>query len=140
MNEDAIKQYAKENPKRDVAVLGLRDENGNVLLMRSHKLPELWQPIGGGVDAEDVSPEAAAVRELYEEFGVKINASKLIQILTTPYDFGEGTVYFFEASVVRDDIKLNVDINEVVGYNWFSKEDALTLPAMPATRNYLTLL
>jgi hypothetical protein len=42
MNQDAIMQYAKQNPSRDVAVLGLRDLAGNVLLMRTHKLPESW--------------------------------------------------------------------------------------------------
>ncbi len=48
MNEIIIRQYAKDNPKRDVAVVGLRDAEGDVLLMRTHTLPDLWQPVGGG--------------------------------------------------------------------------------------------
>ena len=137
MNNDIIKQYSNEYPRRDVAVVGLRDVNENVLLMRTHKLPDLWQPIGGGIEPEDATPKAAAVRELQEEFGISLDSSKLIDVLTTPYDFGEGTVYFFDAKVNRDNIEFEVDPQEVVEYRWFSKEEVLALPAMAATQAYL---
>jgi 8-oxo-dGTP pyrophosphatase MutT (NUDIX family) len=140
MNENILEQYAKENPRRDVAVVGLRDEEGNVLLMRSHKLPELWQPIGGGIDREDASPAAAAVRELQEELGLNIDPSALEEVLTTPYDFGEGTVYFFETRVYRDNLVLHVQTNEVVEHRWFSRQELNSLPAMPATQIYLKLI
>lgn len=137
MNENTLRQYAMENPKRDVAVVGLRDENGSVLLMRTHKLPELWQPIGGGIDLEDASPAAAAVRELREEFGLEFDPQALIEVMTTPYDFGEGTVYFFEIHVDRYGLTFNIDKEEVVEYRWFTEREVDSLPAMPATQNYL---
>lgn len=140
MNEDVLRQYAKENPRRDVAVVGLRDIQGNVLLMRSHKLPGHWQPIGGGVDPEDVSPRMAAVRELKEELGIKIDPSTLHEVLVTPYDFGEGSVYFFETPVNREKLELHVDSHEVIEHRWFSKDEAIVLSAMPATQKYLQQL
>ena len=140
MNDDVIKQYSKEYPKRDVAVLGLRDVDDNVLLMRTHKLPDFWQPIGGGVDLEDASPKAAAVRELQEEFGMKLDPEILTDIITTPYDFGEGAVYFFDAKIDRDKTEFHVDSHEVIEYRWFSIEEALKLPAMSATQKYLQQL
>jgi len=136
MNEDVIKQYAKKYPKRDVAVLGLRD----VLLMRTRKLPEFWQPIGGGIELEDTSPKAAAIRELREEFGVSLDPTVLIDIMTTPYDFGQGTIYFFEATFDRDNTEFHIDPEGVVEYRWFSKEEALKLPAMAATQKYVQQL
>ena len=140
MNENALKQYTKENPKRDVAVVGLRDMSGKVLLMRSHKLPDYWQPIGGGIDPEDVSPKAAAVREIEEELGIIIDPSILNEVLTTPYDFGEGTVYFFDAQIDSERLELSIDSHEVVEHRWFSKEELTGLPAMPATQAYLKQL
>ena len=140
MNKDILKQYAREHPTRNVAVVGLRDGEGNVLLMRSHKLPELWQPVGGGIDQEDVSPSAAAAREVREELGLFLNARDLKQVLTTPYDFGEGTVYFFETSVDRTNLELHIDPEEVRECAWFSLDKLESLPAMPATRKYLQYL
>lgn len=137
MDDEIIKKYAQEHPRRDVAVVGLRDSNGDVLLMRAHKLPHLWQPVGGGIDPHDYSPQAAALRELREEMGVRLDPSVLVEVLTTPYDFGEGTVFFFEAEVDRDTLNLSADTDEVVEYRWFSPREAASLPAMPATAAYL---
>jgi len=140
MNDGAILQYSKEHPKRDVAVVGLRDLDGNILLLRTHKLPDFWQPVGGGIEPNDTSPKAAAARELREEFGIAIDAAMLTDVLTTPYDFGEGTIYFFDVIIERDNTEFNVNPSEVVEYRWFSKEEALTLPSMAATHTYLQQL
>lgn len=140
MQDDTVTQYAKDRPSRNVAVVGLRDEAGNVLLMRSHKLPNHWQPIGGGIEQDDTSPQAAACRELREEFGIDIDSSELSLVVQTPYDFGEGTVYFFDAQVDRSIMKFNVDPIEVVEYRWFSTEEAVSLPTMPATKAYFQRL
>lgn len=37
----------KNNPQRNVAVVGLRDSQNRVLLVRTAKLPGRWQPVGG---------------------------------------------------------------------------------------------
>jgi 8-oxo-dGTP pyrophosphatase MutT (NUDIX family) len=140
MNKTNEEQYALDNPVRNVAVVGLRDVSGQVLLMRSHKLPSHWQPFGGGIDQEDASPKDAAIRELNEELGIRLSVDSLIEVLQTPYDFGEGTIYFFEAVVDKDQLKLVSDQEEVLELKWFSPQDVSLLNAMPATKKYLQTL
>lgn len=140
MDEMILKDYAKKNPRRDVAVVGLRDGEGDVLLTRSHKLPDHWQPIGGGIDESDASPADAAVRELKEEFNLEFGKEALTQVMTAPYDFGEGTIYFYELKVDRRKLRITVDTEEIAEYRWFSKDEVLELPAMPATAAYLKVV
>ncbi len=52
---NAIREATK-NPIRNVAVAGLLDEQGNILLVRTKRLPNHWQPIGGGIRPCDGSP------------------------------------------------------------------------------------
>lgn len=42
-------KYRKEHPKRNVAMVGLRDEGGLVLLSRTAELPQSWHAIGAGL-------------------------------------------------------------------------------------------
>jgi NADH pyrophosphatase NudC (nudix superfamily) len=77
---------------------------------------------------------------LHEEFGVDLSLDVLSQVLTAPYDFGEGTVYFFEAKINRENLQFHIDSLEVIDHQWFSKEDTLKLPVMPATQKYLQQL
>ena len=117
--------------------MGLRDRDGNIFLVRTHKLTEWWQPVGGGVDPEDNSPEEAAVREIYEELGISIDPSDLILKLVTPYDFGEGNVYFYEAFIDRESLAMKIDEVEIIDYKWFSAQESLALKAFPATAAFL---
>lgn len=137
MTED--ERYRKEHPKRDVAVVGVRDETGNILLVRTHKLTKWWQPIGGGVDWEDASPQAAAVREIKEELGINVKITNLKPVIETPYDFGEGTVYFYEITINKE-INFKVDEVEIIDHKWFSPEEAQHLDVFPATKAYLQTL
>lgn len=134
---DIVERYSKDHPKREVAVVGLRDERGNVFLVRTHKLTEWWQPVGGGVDPEDKSPEEAAVREIREELGISIDLSSLSLILVTPYDFGEGNVYFYETLVNRESMSMKIDEVEIIDFKWFSPQESLSLKAFPATVAFL---
>jgi 8-oxo-dGTP pyrophosphatase MutT (NUDIX family) len=136
---DEEEKYRKEHPKRDVAVVGIRDGAGRVFLVRTHKLTEWWQPIGGGVDPEDASPQAAAVREIKEELGVEIKLADLKLKIETPYDFGEGTVYFYEVEM-DPEVNFEIDSVEIVDYKWFSPSEAQYLKAFPATMAYLRTL
>ena len=132
-----VERYRKDHPKREVAVVGLRDMEGNVFLVRTHKLTEWWQPVGGGVDPEDTSPVDTAVREAQEELGIFIDPSSLTLILVTPYDFGEGNVYFYEALVDRESLVMKIDEVEVIDHKWFSPQESLKLKAFPATVAFL---
>ena len=58
----------------------LFDEEGNVLLLHRRKPPnrDLYSPIGGKLEqAEGESPTACAVREIWEETGLKVDPSEL---------------------------------------------------------------
>ena len=128
MNEE--EKYRQEHPKRDVAVVGIRDSAGRVFLVRTHKLTEWWQPIGGGVDPEDITPQAAAIREVKEELGIEIELVDLKLIIETPYDFGEGTVYFYETKI-DPETSFTIDPVEIVAVS--RPEDVARLKPLLAT-------
>lgn len=123
--------------RRDVAVAALLDEEDCVLLVRTRKLPEFWQPVGGGIEPGDgVEPRNAATRELREELGLDLPREALRPSLTMPYDFGQGTVHFFVAEV-SSATQFAVNQQEIVGWRRFSVEEAVQLPTYPATRHFL---
>ena len=139
MNDAVIENYKKANPKRNVAVIGLRNNSRKILLVRTRKLPDAWQPVGGGIKAVDTSAEGAVIREVKEEIGIDINPSSLNLKLTVPYDFGEGNIYFFEATL-QQGLQLSVDSTEILECRWFNLREAELLPAFPATKQFLKLL
>lgn len=88
-------KYKKEYPKRNVAMVGFINEDGQVLLTRTTKLPQSWHAIGGGIDSDDESPEAAVVREVKEELDIALDPKELKFVITVPYDFGEGSIHYY---------------------------------------------
>ena len=125
--------------KRDVAVVGLRDDHGKVLMARARSLPEWWHPLGGGIEPSDTSPQAAVCREVKEELGIDLNPQKLQFVLTAPYDFGEGTMYFYETPFDRS-TPITVDQNEIVELQWLAPEEALALPLLPGAITFFKRL
>lgn len=129
-------KYKKENPKRNVAMVGLIDESGRILLARTAKLPQSWHVIGGGIEPEDKTPKAAVIREVKEELGIDLDPNSLKFIITVPYDFGEGSIHHF-TTLLSKDIELHVDKNELVEHKWFSLDEAVKLPMYDALRTFL---
>lgn len=129
-------KYKKEYPKRNVAMVGLINEGGQILLTRTTKLPQSWHAIGGGIDPEDESPETAVVRELKEELDITLDPKELKFIITVPYDFGEGSIHYYSAPLSKDAV-LHVDENEIVEHRWFPLQEAKELPMYNALRTFL---
>ncbi|MEK9157335.1 MAG: NUDIX hydrolase [Patescibacteria group bacterium] len=125
--------------KRNVAVLGLINDREEILLVRTRKYPDYWQPIGGGIDEEDTDARAAIVREVYEEAGLRIDPKIMSEVVQTPFDFGEGTVFFFTAPCF-DDQKINIDEGEIVEAGWFAIQETEDIPVYPATKTFLGIL
>ena len=122
---------------RDVAVAALVDGDRRVLLVRTRRLPEFWQPVGGGVEPDDGGePRNAATRELREELGLDLPRDALRPSLETPYDFGQGTVHFFVADL-PEAADLAVDNREILELRCFEMSEAVQLPAYPATKRFL---
>ena len=77
---------------RGVAIIR---EDDKVALIKRIRNNEVYFVFPGGGIEEDETPEAATVREAYEELGVHIE----IQRLVTKYEYN-GTQYFYEARIV----------------------------------------
>ena len=139
IDDEYVRRERREYPVRTVAVVVLVDTQERILLVRTTRLPNHWQPLGGGVKSSDASPEAAAMREVYEEFGIKLASSKVRKVCDTAYDFGVGTVHFFIAPAPRE---FNIKVNEVelAAWQWVPLQVALTLPMFPATEKCLQFL
>ena len=80
-------------PHREAARVLLFDDTGRVLLAMGHDedQPERswWFTIGGGIEAGE-DPRAAAVREVYEETGLRLSPDDLVGPVlyrTAEFDF-----------------------------------------------------
>ena len=134
-----VEREIKENPQRNVSIVTLRDKENHILLVRTKKLPDHWQPIGGGVDSGE-QPIDAVLRELYEETDLKFNYSDLLKIIEVPYDFGDGTVYCYDTNRIITNDMLKIDITEIEEYKWFSLKEAKLLQMFSATRTFIDTL
>ena len=97
--------------------------NGEILLTQRHPNKNyglMWEATGGSVLAGESSIQGA-VRELYEETGIKVNDNELTYI-------GDivGDTYIMDEYVhilETDDIDLNLQPEEVVDAMWVTKEE-----------------
>jgi 8-oxo-dGTP pyrophosphatase MutT (NUDIX family) len=87
---------------RSAARVILFDDADRVLLMRGHDTDDVahtwWITLGGGIDAGE-TPRAAAVREVFEEAGLRLRAEQLAgPVVTRSAEFE-----FFGAPVRQDE-------------------------------------
>lgn len=138
-DDEYIRRERQEYPNRTVAVLVLVDVNERILLVKTHRLPNHWQPVGGGVKATDDSPETAVLRETKEEAGLTLREAEIRKIFETDYDFGAGSVHFFLAPLAETG-SLRFNEVEILSWRWFSLNSSMTLPVFPATKKCLEYL
>jgi len=128
----------KINKKRNVAIVGFLNSKKQILLVRTKRLPSKWQPVGGGIDNNE-TPITAIIREAKEETNITINTENLQEIVQLPYDYGEGTIYFY-TSVLDDNHNIKFNHSEILEHNWFSLSDAKRLPLFNATEKFINIL
>ncbi|XP_037110909.1 nudix (nucleoside diphosphate linked moiety X)-type motif 4a [Syngnathus acus] len=113
--------YDGEGFKRRAACLCFSSESEDeVLLVSSSRYPDRWIVPGGGVEPEE-EPYGAAVREVYEEAGVKARLGRLLGIFE---DRKHRThVYILIVTEMLEDWEDSVNIGRK--REWFKVDDAI---------------
>ncbi|MCG8378831.1 MAG: NUDIX domain-containing protein [Proteobacteria bacterium] len=107
----------------------LRDEDPDIIC------PGIWSCTPGGLIENNETPKDAILRELKEEFEIKVD--KLESLLTHEVDNGEyqGVYHAFLADMVTP-VK-DVKCNEGQRAEFFLPEEALHLPQHPVSLIFL---
>lgn len=111
----------------------LRNSEGKFLMTQRHpdkKAGGLWEFTGGGVLAGETTKQAA-VREVQEEMGIRIDESEL-----TLLEVYQHKNYFMDIFVVKKDVNvsaLTLQPEEVVDAKWVSHEELLHMIAEKQT-------
>lgn len=64
-----------------------------------------WVTVGGGVEPDDSSVEAALHREVFEELGGKVFPPQLVHLITDELEGGIGVQHIFAARLKEMDIE-----------------------------------
>jgi mutator protein MutT len=130
MNAVFIQPPPDFQPSVTVAGCYLEFEDKILLLKRHPKKPQgyTWGVPGGKIE-EGETPEAAVIREVYEEVGVQLNQAELVPIETL-YIRGlqnDYTFYRFRKHFIVQPV-INLCLKEHVEARWVTIEEGLTLP------------
>ncbi|MBA4350008.1 MAG: DNA mismatch repair protein MutT [Rhodobacter sp.] len=102
--------------------------------------PGWWDLPGGGREGEE-SPEACLLRELREEFGLRLPASRLTwRVILPAMLYPERTSYFFVGSVTANEVASIRFGDEGQGWALMPTEEFLTHPkAIPDLQHRVRL-
>lgn len=115
-----------ENEYYVVVSVWIMDSEGKILLTKRHPLkkayPSLWENTGGSALQGETSSEAA-LREVVEEIGVKVQESELLflECVVEPNRFVD--VYLVNKDIHLSNLTLQE--NEVVDAKWVTYEELL---------------
>lgn len=120
--------------KKKVSVVIIID-NGKVLILKrapgNRSYPEKWNFPGGGVeDGETI--EEAAVREVYEEAGLKIKESDLMYFQATALPY--LMIHLFMTNKFSGDVEIN---NESTHFEWADIDDILDFDFIPISKSMI---
>ncbi|XP_037243942.1 diphosphoinositol polyphosphate phosphohydrolase 2 isoform X4 [Falco biarmicus] len=102
--------YDREGYKKRAACLCFRSEREDeVLLVSSSRYPDQWIVPGGGMEPEE-EPGGAAVREVYEEAGVKGKLGRLLGIFENQDRKHRTYVYVLTVTEILEDWEDSVNI------------------------------
>ncbi|XP_063337254.1 nudix (nucleoside diphosphate linked moiety X)-type motif 4a [Pelmatolapia mariae] len=116
--------YDVEGFKRRAACLCFKNETEDeVLLVSSSRHPDQWIVPGGGMEPDE-EPCGAAVREVYEEAGVKGKLGRLLGIFEHNQDRKHRTyVYTLVVTEMLEDWEDSVNIGRK--RKWFKVDEAI---------------
>lgn len=90
--------------KRNARVILL---NGDDLVLIKRTKPDrgpYWVTVGGGVEEDDATIEAALHREVFEELGGKLEHAELVHLITDQLEDGIGVQHIFAARLESMDL------------------------------------
>ena len=127
--------------ERRAARVLLLDADGRILLQNcfdpsSPDSGSWWNTLGGGLDADETA-DVAAVRELYEETGLRVQAGDLGPVVherQTSFAFGgsrysQSEEYFLlraEAFDAAPTVPSEIELVAVLGTRWWTREELRT--------------
>ena len=118
--------------KTTYLMLFARDQAPPTLAVRkvgTTNLILMWNFFGGGIDSIE-DPREAAVREIFEEIGLKTNKEDFEALNEGDFE-GAGFVYFVK---LRRKISWSeIQLKEGAGVGLFSKSEILKINSTPAT-------
>ncbi|MGX8774363.1 MAG: NUDIX domain-containing protein [Bacillota bacterium] len=94
--------------KGGVRVIILDDDNRILMVRHDHPERTVWMVPGGSIDEEESSAQAA-VREVFEETGFKVEITGLIWHVEEVSERGQRFVNFFRARITGGELKLGRD-------------------------------
>lgn len=119
--------------KNNKVLLGKRTDNGK------------WGLAGGGIE-DGETPKQAAIRELYEEFGIQNENIKYFGVSYSPInpdkksDSSDGcSIDFFVEYNDSEDIKISLSKREFSEYKWVDLNDVLKEDLYVSSKHSLEL-
>lgn len=119
----------------------VRRDGKTLMLLRNKKINDMhagkWNGLGGKFEAGE-TPEDCAIREIYEESGLRVVAPQLHGILTFP-DFNGSDDWYTFVFVARNFTGTLIDSPEGE-LHWIDDADLLNLALWPGDRIFLPWL
>lgn len=122
------------------SVFVINPENKKILLIM-HKKNHKWTQPGGHID-DDETPEEAALREVYEETGLKVSLLgerfpreddfiRPLGIQRNRHSDGNTHVDIIYAAVPNNDVNPVINAEEESAVRWFSREELDYIDCFP---------
>lgn len=127
-----------------VIVIPVRD--GRVALaerLAGTRLAGMFTSPGGGVDPEDVTLEAAAVRELEEEAGLGVDPKRLVylgKLTDTGPDWQPVGGHFFLLPMKPEEELVQKEPTQHGPWKWYSFREAAALRLPPVSRSLIHMV
>ena len=106
----------------------VKHTDGDYLLMQrdsSKHFGGMWEATAGGSALKGETPYEGAVRELYEETGIRAGEMKEVDRKTVPKRRTWYVTFLCVTDVPKDSIRLQE--NETTAYRWVSRDEMLSM-------------